>query len=315
MRYKNKKQFIVATFIIMFVISGLIQITFVSCNQMNDPGHLSHFPMPPDTTNIFKLANFLSDSEREKIINEPNLLKDGKVRYKGILPVPQDKDDFRNAKLDNTYWHNVSSVESDFRGATFRSADCSDGDFSGSDFRVADIRWTKFNNTKLVNCNFSQAKMFHVHVNNADLSNCDFRGTNMFGMEGHDAILKHCDFTGALMKDTEFLYSDFTGSVAVKAKLVRAVLKNSKIDSCDFSYADFTGGGLEGAKFRYSRFHYANFQGAHLQEADFTGADLKGCKFFGANFKNTIFKDAINIPDDVKSLIVNGLANDKKTIH
>jgi uncharacterized protein YjbI with pentapeptide repeats len=300
---------------LLFLFFLFAEFLISSCSKLGGTETLSHFSALPDTANIYKLANFLSDEEREKIINEPNLLQDQKVRYNGIIPVPQDKDDFRRALLDNVYWRGVSVKEGDFRGATFRSANCSDSDFSNSDFRVADIRWTKFNNSKLINSNFSQAKMFHVHVNNADLSNCDFRGTNMFGMEGHDAILKQSNFSGALMKDTEFLYANFTGSIAVKAKMIRAVLKNSIVDSCDFSYVDLTGAGLGNVKFRHSRFHYTNFQGSHLQGADFTGADLKGCRFFEANFENTIFKDAINIPDDVQDLIVDGIANSKNIKH
>ena len=46
------------------------------------------------------------------------------------------------------------------------------------------------------------------------------------------------------------------------------------------------------------------FQGAHLQGADFTGANLKDCNFFAAEFENTVFTDAINIPDQIKDLIV-----------
>ncbi|HFB61500.1 MAG TPA: hypothetical protein ENJ69_00785, partial [Bacteroidetes bacterium] len=46
--------------------------------------------------------------------------------------------------------------------------------------------------------------------------------------------------------------------------------------------------------------------GAHLQEADFTGADLQGCNFYGAEMRNTIFKEARNIPPGLKKLIKDG---------
>ncbi len=290
----------------------LIFIGAAGCNGIDSPESLSHFPQPPDTVHIYKLANFLSKTEEDSIINLETTLKSGGKRYKGISAVPQNYDDFRRTKLDNVYWRGVSVIEGDFRGAVFRSANCSESNFSNSDFRVADIRWTVFDKSILRNCNFSQAHMFHVKVNDADLSHSDFRGANMFGMEGHRAKLIHCNFSGALMKDSEFLDADFTGSTGIKVKLFRAVLKNSKVDSCDFSYCDFTGAGLEGASFKYSRLRYTNFQGAHLQGTDFTGADLMGCKFVGANFENTVFKDAINIPEEVKELLVNGIASPDK---
>ncbi len=290
---------------LLVIYLGLIY----GCSGIGEPDSLPHFAQPPDTLNILKLANFLSETEEDSIINLATTLSSGKKRYIGIKAVPQDGDDFRKMELDEVYWRGVSVKEGDFRGAVFRSANCSESDFSYSDFRVADIRWTVFDNSIMRNCNFSQAHMFHVKVNNADLSNSDFRGANMFGMEGHNAKLVNCDFTGALMKDSEFLHSDFTGSKGIKTKLFRAVLKNSKIDSCDFSYCDFTGAGLEGASFRHSRLRFTNFQGAHLQGVDFTGADLLGCKFKGANFENTIFTNAINLPENLEAILVDSIAS------
>ncbi len=293
----------------IFLSLLIIYIGFIpGCGGIGEPDSLPHFANPPDTLNILKLANFLSEIEEDSIINLNTTLSSGKKRYIGIKAVPQDGDDFRRMELDEVYWRGVSVKEGDFRGAKFRSANCSDSDFSNSDFRIADIRWTVFDNSILRNCNFTQAHMFHVKVNYADLSYSDFRGANMFGMEGHNAKLINCNFSGALMKDSEFLHSDFTGSKGIKTKLFRAVLKNSKIDSCDFSYCDFTGAGLEGASFKYSRLRFTNFQGAHLQGVDFTGADLLGCNFKGANFENTIFTNAINLPESLETILVDSIA-------
>jgi uncharacterized protein YjbI with pentapeptide repeats len=49
-------------------------------------------------------------------------------------------------------------------------------------------------------------------------------------------------------------------------------------------------------------------QGAHLQKADFTGANLKDCNFFAAELDSTIFVDAINIPESIEKMLVNGIA-------
>ncbi len=287
----------------------MVTSLYYSCGNQNSSGVGQLFPSKPDTTSLPELAIFLESDQLQVIIDEETALSSGKKRHKGIKSIPQNGDDFRRDSLDEVYWPNVSVIEGDFRGASIRSGRCQDGNYRKSDFRVADVRWTIFDGSIMDSINFKQSRLFHVKVNYATLSNSNFRGANMFGMEGHFTKMRNCDFSGALMKDSEFLDSDLTGSIAIKAKLFRAVLLKSKLDSCDFSYADFTGAGLEESSFINSRLWYANFQGGHLQGTNFEGADLKGCNFFGTEFENTNFKNAKNIPDEIKGFIdENGLA-------
>ncbi|MEN8123961.1 MAG: pentapeptide repeat-containing protein [Bacteroidota bacterium] len=295
--------------IFQIVIIVITIIVLFSCSFQSASGTSQLFPHKPDTTNIPELAIFLEPDQLEAIINEKTLHSNGNKRYKGIKAIPQNGDDFRLDSLDEVYWPKVSVIEGDFRGTSIRSGRCMGGNYRKSDFRAADVRWTIFDGSIMDSINFQQSRLFHVKVNNVPLSNSNFRGANMFGMEGHFTKMRNCDFTGALMKDSEFLESDLTGSVGIKAKLFRAVLIKSKLDSCDFSYADFTGAGLEESTFINSRLWYANFQGGHLQGTDLRGADLKGCNFFGTEFENTNFKDAINIPKEILGFIdENGLA-------
>ena len=282
---------------------------YYSCGIGSNAPVSKLFPNEPDTTDLPELAVFLEADQLNAIIDEETTLSNGKKRYRGFIAVPQDKDDFRRDSLDEVYWPRVSVIEGDFRGASIRSGRCQDGNYRKADFRGADVRWTNFDGSIMDSINFNQSRLFHVKVNNVPLSNSSFRGANMFGMEGHYTTMRNCDFSGALMKDSEFLDSDLTGSIGVKTKLFRAVLIDSKLDSCDFSYADFTGAGLEKSSFINSRLWYANFQGGHLQGSNFEGADLKGCNFFGAELENTNFKNAINIPEDIKGFIdENGMA-------
>ena len=283
---------------------GLIMMLslYYSCGNKNLATN-GVFKTMPDSTNLPRLAIFLEKEQLDKIIDEETTLSNGKKRYKGVPAVPQNGDDFRRDSLDEVYWHKVSVIEGDFRGASLKSGRCKDGNYRKSDFRVADVRWTIFDGSIMDSINFVQSRLFHVKVNYATLSNSDFRGANMFGMEGHFTKMRNCNFSGALMKDSEFLDSDLTGSKAVKTKLFRAVFLKSKLDSCDFSYSDFTGAGLEETTFINSRLWYANFQGGHLQGTNFEGADLKGCNFFGSEFENTNFKGAVNIPKEIKQFI------------
>jgi uncharacterized protein YjbI with pentapeptide repeats len=273
-----------------------------ACNNEEVPVN-SLFPSAPDTSSIPELVNYLDEDEFDSIMAIETFLADGRARPKGYRALPQPKDDFSGMKLDGIYWPNERVRNADFRGVTMRSANCRNGDYRFGDFRTADIRWSNFDGSALDSSNFRQTKLFHVKVNNASLNGCTFVAANMFGMEGHLATLRNCDFSGALMKDSEFVEADFTASKAVRTKLFRAVLKNAKIDSCDFSYADFTGAGLEESSFVNSRLWGANFQGSHLQGASFVGADLEGCDFFGASLENTDFNEARNIPDEIRKFI------------
>ncbi len=285
-----------------FILLGLSML-LIACNA--DKASVEKlYPNEPDTISLIKLANFLSDEDVIRIAKSDNKMDN----YKGVKEVPQDRDDFRFDTLDDLYWKGIHSIKSDFRAASFRSSDCSEADFSGSDFRVADIRWTSFFFSNMDSCMFSQSKMFHVYGTGGTFNNCDFRGANMFGMEAHAAQLKNCNFSNALMKDTEFTDSDFTGSTAINVRFIRAVMDNVKLDTMDLSYSDFTGASLKKTTFINSRLLDVNFQGAHCQNADFSGADLKGANFFGTEFKDTKFVGAINIPSNIKHMIKEGIA-------
>jgi uncharacterized protein YjbI with pentapeptide repeats len=289
----------------LFIVIILSTVFYQSCtNSTNRNSYACLFEDIPDTSNMYKLANFTSKSIRKAVVNEELFLKNGQKRKKGIPAIPQDKDDFRLADLDEVYWNGTHIQNTDFRGASFRSARCDDADLSHSDFRFADMKWSSFNRSNLSSCLFSRGTLFRIHVNDANLECSDFRGANMFGVIGHRTNFRNSNFTNALMKESEFSDADFTGSKMVHVKFIITVFAGAKLDSADFSYSDFTGAGLEEASFINSRLWYADFRGAHLQEADFTGADIKGCNFFAVEFMDTDFTDAINIPPEIQDLIV-----------
>ncbi len=295
---------------LLFVFVLLLNLA--ACNysvkkaENTKAGSSSEKQKKPELSSFKKVANFLSQHEIDSIVNEKSVLRNGKERQKGIKPLPQNGDDFRREMLDNVYWNGVHVVDGDFRGASMRSAKCSETNFSYSDFRTADIRWSLFDRSLLQHCNFSQAKLFHDHVTDSRLDSSDFQGANMFGMTGHRASLMYCNFTNALMKDVEFTHANFSHSVAIHTRFIRGVLSNSRFDDCNLTDSDFTGAGLEGASFKNALLKNVNFGGAHLQEADFSGADLDGCNFYGAEMRNTIFKGARNIPSILKKMLEDG---------
>lgn len=283
---------------------SLFVISFISCTHGRFNASETIFPNTPDTTNFVELASFLDFEKQAYIISEQTTLRNGKVRSKGIVAAPAYGDDFRGNTLDNVYWQGVSILEGDFRGNSFHSSNCTKGDFSYSDFRVGAMKWTLFDHSKLVGCNFNQAEMLYVIANETIMDSSTFKGVNMFGMEGFRASFRACDFSYSLMKETEFIETDFTACIALKANFIRAVLVDAKIDSSDLCYSNFSAASLEGTTFKRSRLIGVNFNDANLKGVDFSGADLKDCKFIGAEFENTIFSDAVNIPKNIEKVMV-----------
>ena len=289
---------------ISIILNLFITVLLSSCDQLQTSNSSALFPKDCDSSNMYDLVNFTDKGVIKSIINEDIFLANGEKRKKGFLAIPQDYDDFRGINLDEVYWKGIHVIGGDFRGVKFRSAKCMGSVFKESDFRICDIRWSYFMKSNLSHCKLSRAILFRMYVNDADISHSDLRGANMFGVRAHRTNFRDCDFTNALMKESEFLYADFTGSKAVNVRFTISVFTGAKMDSTDLCYADFTGAGLEDVSFVDARIKNAQFRGAHLQGADFTGANLKGSNFFAAEFVNTIFKDAKNIPEGLKDMIV-----------
>ncbi len=146
------------------VIVMILNILF-SCSFQSASRTSQLFPNKPDTTNLPELAVFLEPYQLNAIIDEETTLLNGKKRYKGIMAIPQNGDDFRRDSLDEVYWPNTSVIEGDFRGASIRSGRCMDGNYRKSDFRAADVRWTIFDGSTMDSINFQQSRLFHVKVN------------------------------------------------------------------------------------------------------------------------------------------------------
>lgn len=305
---KTKKSYIKYLWIGIIIALFLMGWSFDIFDSHKNKGQASHF-RTPDTTDLPEMIHYLSIEERANIVAEEVEVPNGIDRKEGIVPVPQTGDDFRGHTMDEIFWKGEKVQYADFRGVYLRSANCEHADFSHSDFRMADVRWTRFNHSILRNCNFDQSKMFRAKVSNAILDSSLMRGSNMFGLEGQQVSMRFCDFSNALMKEVDFIEADFSHSTGLNTNLLSAVLIGAKFDSSDFSYANFIGGHLSESSFKRANLIEADFKGTYLKDADFTNANLDGSDFFGARFENTIFKDAINIPLNVKKLIVDGVAN------
>ena len=284
-----------------FIIIGLLAL-LLSCKQENIPAKL--FPNPPDTSSFGKFANKLTATEKAWLVADTTYTKAGKLRKIGIQEVPQDEDDFRNFGFDGGLLNNKYIRDADFRGAYFRSVKAMHSDFSYSDFRWANLESARFYASKLVSCNFTQAVMFYFFADSARMDSSLFISANLFGMHANDASMRYCNISNAMLRDADYINTDFTGSIAVKALLTHSIFINAKMDSMDLSYIVGSLSTFKGASFVNSRLWNADFSETNLDGANLEGADLKNCNFNGANFKNTNFKNAINIPEKIKSKLI-----------
>ena len=290
----------------LFNIIILLSLVFIwqACNLATENISSQLFPNPPDTANLLAFSTHINPEQIAKVISEETQLRNGLTREIGNTEDPKNGDDFRDYHFDNVAWRMIQIQDGDFRGCYFRSANCDISDFSYSDFRIGNFESAKFNKATLVSCNFNQASLFLFHADYAMMDYSSFIGTNMFGIHANEASLRYCDLSNALLRDGQFADADFTGSTAVKTNFLTVLLVDAKLDSTDLSYSDFSGASMERASFVNARIHSAIFFETNLKDVDFTGADLKGCNFIGAGFWNTIFKDAINIPESLKSQLV-----------
>ncbi|RLD45786.1 MAG: hypothetical protein DRI86_05105 [Bacteroidetes bacterium] len=284
------------------ILLGSLALLF-SCQQQDNIS-TKLFPNPPDTNSFGKFANKLTANEKAWLVADTTYTREGKLRNIGIQEVPQDKDDFRNFGFDGGLLNRKYLRDVDFRGAYFRSAKAMHSDFSYSDFRWANLESARFYASKLFACNFTQAVMFYFFADSARMDSSLFISANMFGMHANDASMRYCNFSNAMLRDADYINTDFTGSIAVKSILTHSIFIDSKMDSMDLSYVIGSHSTFKGASFVNSRLWHADFSETNLDSANFYGADLKNCNFNGANFRNTNFKNAINIPANVKAKLV-----------
>ena len=288
-----------------YIILIALLISLQSCDLGTENVSSQLFPNPPDTTNLLAFSSHINPEQIAEIISAQTFLRNGEKRKVCNPDAPKNGDDFRDYHFDEVQWRMIQIQDADFRGSYLRAANCNISDFSYSDFRVGDLESAKFLNATLESCKFDQASLLYLFAEHALFDGSTFRGTNMFDMQAFGASFRYCNFSNALMRDGQFGESDFTGSTAIRTNFIGAVLIDAKLDSSDLSYAKFNGAALEGASFINARIHYADFQEANLTNTNFSGADLKGCNFVGAEFNESLFKDAINIPDNIKSKLVN----------
>jgi len=156
-------------------------------------------------------------------------------------------------------------------------------DLAGVDLSGAILRNARLNNTRLNGARLDGAILDQAWALKADFSDASLKGARLFATQLVGARLTRADLTGARIA------GDLTGSDLRNAKLdgadlsadmknqsmglMRAILKQAKLD----------GASLKGANLSRVMAEFASFRGADLSDANLASAELGGADLTGAN--------------------------------
>ncbi|MBN1549515.1 pentapeptide repeat-containing protein [Candidatus Babeliales bacterium] len=173
----------------------------------------------------------------------------------------------------------------DLSNSTFKRANLTDADFSPY------IPWF-FGNpqpTKLVGCNFTEARLIRTNLGGADLSKAILdkavlRRSDCTGSTFVRASLKEADFTRAHCRHT-----NFGRTIAHKANFSQAMLNGASFYKADLTEAVFS------------------------EETSLVGADLRGANLTGAHIPTSLLEQAL-IDDTtiLENLMADNITPDEK---
>jgi uncharacterized protein YjbI with pentapeptide repeats len=199
----------------------------------------------------------------------------------------------RSAVLRRAQWAGV-----DLRGAALMGADLADADLREAKLDGVLAAAVRMPNAKLAGASMRAAKLQEAVLSGADLSEVAADGVDLLL-----ADLSRAELVGASLNDAVLREANLAGASVRDAKLCRAILSKTKVDSADFSGVDFRCAtfrdvDMQSAVWTEATFHSArlprcNLEGLELPEADFTAADLSGSLLTGSRISSGKFAAAV----------------------
>lgn len=203
-----------------------------------------------------------------------------------------NKTNLSYAKFDRTLLYRVSSIEVNFRNATFEETEFIDPNFQESYFGGANLIGGSFLwGAEFKKVNFINANLKGNKFRSALIEEAIFKNTNL-----DDTSFTDSDFKQILFDNCNCQYTSFSSG-----KLTQIVFRNCKLNNANFSYCQnspvqivFSKSDLENADFRFSDLREVTFDNVNLKGADFrwcdlTGVDFTGLDVRGANFTRCTF--------------------------
>lgn len=204
------------------------------------------------------------------------------------------------ATLGEAHMEKASFREADLQGVIWLATEFGEVEFDGANLGGAMIL-----DADLSRCRFKDGKLAEANFLRCDFTGVDFSGADLQSVSFVECRLEGARFDGANMENTRFVGGcKLTGASFLRARLIRANLRDTEAVDCDFREADLSMSDLSGANMRRAKLsgvtairtlcNGTEFTGAQmqsgnwmesaLQQARLLGADFSDSNLYGANF-------------------------------
>ncbi|MGJ3704933.1 DUF2169 domain-containing protein [Variovorax sp. AFSI2.2] len=213
-----------------------------------------------------------------------------------------DDADFSDAVLVRARLSGAGFGRAVFRNANLAAVDCSQADFSHAIFERTTLEKLKFEQ-----CNFSSARMHHLHIIGSQLLRCSFDGMDAayIGFLS-DTVIEDCSFRNASLEKAGFMACrvaglDFSGAELEacmwthtngddRIGFQRALLRTSCfVGSSSLRNVNFEEATLVQCSFREIPMEGARLARATLDTCDFSSCDLTGADLSAVQAPESLF--------------------------
>jgi uncharacterized protein YjbI with pentapeptide repeats len=189
-------------------------------------------------------------------------------------------------------------------GQNLRNANLSEANLKNSNFKQAVLGVVIFSNSNLVECDFTEAKLYNTNFNNSDLKNSDLKNSKFIQasfteVNFNSADLESADLTSVLCYSSSFANANLQNAILNQSRgFILTFYKHRYSEDIRFiaavDYVTNTSENGRDSRFinRYQEYIKTDFQGANLSGAFVIGANLQECNLEGANLTNTNFSNA-----------------------
>jgi len=140
---------------------------------------------------------------------------------------------------------------------------------------------------EITNANLSNINMRGMSFPNTDFSETDFSYSNLSECKLTHCIFINCNFheckfINSNISSSNFYRADMSFASGVNSNFNDSIMRNVKIEHCDFTYSTFFNVKFEYSSFKGSKIKYCNFK-----NTSFMGANTAFTNFWGSTFENS----------------------------
>ncbi len=300
-------------FIIVLVLSSCLFFAFLIL-ESGDRCHYKYFDIDLVGEKLVKRPDNWKQEDSSKLSEKIEVLNLSNAnfnyaRFSNVF--------FAKAVLDDSKMNGFSVDDSDFYGASMKSAQMSKANIEKCNFESVHLNCADMTYVKMSEVKFPKATLTDVIF---DYATVDLRDRDKFGacfmgamMNGvkfrfsdleevnfQDADLSSADFYGAKIKKSVFSPTVKTGkdpngtkdTVMTGTRFVLSTLEDVEINSVDLNSIDFSGATMTRVNLVDTWLIEANFQGSLLILCNFRDARLIKAEMEGSDLKHVSFQDA-----------------------